>query len=199
MKQQNVLIIFVKNPIYGKVKTRLAATIGKDKALEIYKQLIAHTCSVTKELSCDKIVYYSDHLQKEDEWSNAYFKAQQQGVDLGERMMNAFSNVFQQGYSKAVIIGTDCPAIDAEIINNAFEQLDLNDVVIGPATDGGYYLLGSKELHPQLFQNISWSTENVLQQTIAVCERNGLVHNQLQALSDIDEEKDLPHLKHLQP
>ena len=189
----------MKNLVYGKVKTRLAATIGHDKAFRIYKELIAHTRFITKELPCTKIVFYSDYLQNEDEWGNDYFKAKQQGIDLGERMMNAFNKVINEGYLKAVIIGTDCPLLDAAIINDAFEQLSHNDIVIGPASDGGYYLLGLKKLHPELYQNIPWSTENVLQQTINICRKENLNYNLLQELSDVDDENDLQHLKTLQP
>src|SRR5687768_12902311 len=135
MKERNVLIIFTKNLIYGRVKTRLAATVGNNKAYEVYKNLVAHTHSVCEQLPCDKIVYYSDHIEPEDIWNFNYLKAKQRGNDLGERMMNAFYDIFQHGYSKAVIIGTDCATLNADIINSAFEELNNHKVLIGPSLD----------------------------------------------------------------
>ncbi len=193
MKQ--ALIIFVKNKIAGKVKTRLAATIGEQAALHIYQQLLAHTHSAVENLKVDKFVFYADHLE-EDIWTGADFKKQmQQGSDLGERMKNAFNNLFENGYEKALIIGTDCPGIEEEIIENAFAQLDNFDVIIGPAKDGGYYLLGMKKLLSFLFQNIKWSTRSVLKDTIAICKQHKLSYFLLPQLADIDVEKDLIYLK----
>lgn len=194
MKKQ-ALIVFVKNPVYGQVKTRLAATIGNKKALQIYQQLIQHTQSITQQLAVEKIVFYSDKIDANDLWQNEYQKQIQTGNDLGERMMNAFNYVFQNNYLKAVIIGTDCAELTSEIIANAFNKLNENDVVIGPAADGGYYLIGMKELHQQLFTNIEWSTNKVLQITIERCQQNHLSYFLLEELHDIDEEKDLEYMK----
>ncbi len=174
MKQQDVIIIFVKNLVRGKVKTRLAATMGADYALKIYKDLIAHTTSVVQKLKANKIVYYSDKIEKEDRFNEQFSKAKQQGGDLGERMKNAFREVFQQDYTKAIIIGSDCPSLNEDILSDAFESLDNNDIVIGPAYDGGYYLLGMKTLYSSLFQNIEWSTPNVFTTTIATCKNLNL-------------------------
>lgn len=193
---KNALIIFTKNPEAGKVKTRLAATIGNDAALAVYVQLLSHTVSITDELPSDKFVFYSSHIMQEDIWDNKhFFKQLQSGHDLGERMKNAFTDIFQQDYNKIVIIGTDCPHLNPEIILNAFAYLDLHDVVIGPAEDGGYYLLGMKQLHPQLFENISWSTDAVLTETQITCDDLQLDYYLLPTLKDIDEEKDLVHFK----
>src|SRR4051812_38990660 len=129
MKKQ-ALIIFTKNAVYGKVKTRLAATIGNDKALEIDLQLIQHTYLIMRQLKTDRIVFYSDKIEADDIWNDGYKKEVQHGNDLGERMMNAFENVFQNDYSAAIIIGTDCPELDEKIVMNAFEILNDYDVVI---------------------------------------------------------------------
>jgi len=125
-------------------------------------------------------------------------KEKQHGNSLGERMNNAFNNVFEKKYSKAIIIGTDCPALTEKVINDAFEKLNNYDVVIGPANDGGYYLLGMKKLHQQLFKNINWSTETVFDATINICNNLNLSYCLLPVLNDVDEEKDLQHLKLLQ-
>jgi rSAM/selenodomain-associated transferase 1 len=190
----NALIIFTKNPVYGKVKTRLAATVGKKKALEIYTGLISHTVLITKKFSGNKIVFYSDEIISDDVWKNGYKKHLQFGNDLGERMKNAFDFIFKSKYDKAVIIGTDCPELNEEIIINAFIQLNKNDIVIGPAADGGYYLLGMKKNQHQLFENIEWSTDNVFKTTINLCIQNNLDFYLLPTLHDVDEEKDLIYL-----
>ncbi|MEP6681858.1 MAG: TIGR04282 family arsenosugar biosynthesis glycosyltransferase [Parafilimonas sp.] len=196
MKQ--ALIIFQKNPVYGKVKTRLAATIGNDEALAIYRQLIQHTHLITHELKADKIVFYSDVIDEDDNWNNEYLKQLQKGNDLGERMMNAFNYVFQKHFSNAIIIGTDCAELDELIILNAFDKLNEYDVVIGPSADGGYYLLGMKEITKHLFTAIEWSTNKVLNTTIERCRANNRSYFLLKELHDIDEEKDLAYMKVIQ-
>lgn len=193
MKNDSTLIIFAKNIVHGNVKTRLAATIGNDKALEIYKDLTRHTQSITEHLPVDKIVFYSNYIEYVDSWDNGYRKAKQQGCDLGERMKNAFDNVFREGYAKAVIIGTDCPSLTQDLIHDAFNKLNDFDIVIGPAVDGGYYLLGMKKLHPGLFANIQWSTDTVFNDTIAACRHHS--YCLLPLLRDIDKEEDLEYVK----
>jgi len=191
----NALAIFVKNLIEGHVKTRLAATLGNEKAMDIYKQLLQKVHHTVQSFEADKIVFYSEFIEH-DIWENNLFKKKiQGGNDLGQRMKNAFKSSFKTGYSKMLIIGSDCPDIDGTILKNAFVNLDDFDIVIGPAKDGGYYLLGMKKEHPCLFQNIEWGTDVVLQQTIDLCDRNQLSYFLLPELSDIDEEKDWIHLK----
>ncbi len=190
MKQ--ALLIFAKNLVYGQVKTRLAATVDNDTALTVYKYLLQHTASVTNHLPVNKIVFYSNMVEKNDDWpGEVYEKQQQAGNDLGERMTHAFEYAFAQGNKEIVIIGTDCLEISSTIIMNAFTGLKKKDVVIGPATDGGYYLLGLKVMHAQIFMNINWSTNKVLQQTLAICKSQNLSVYQLPVLSDIDNEDDL--------
>lgn len=193
--KKEALLIFAKNPVAGKVKTRLAATIGSKEALCVYKQLLSHTVSVTEDLPFDKFVFYSNNIEQEDLWnSKHYFKELQHGDDLGERMRNAFASIFQKGYYKAVIIGTDCPALNETIIQDAFSKLNDVDIVIGPAYDGGYYLLGMNNCHSFLFESMHWSTANVFTETIRRCKSKGLLFLLLQTLQDVDEEKDLEAL-----
>jgi rSAM/selenodomain-associated transferase 1 len=187
----DTLLIFARNPVYGKVKTRLAATIGNDKALQIYRQLLEHTAAVIQPINADRVVYYSDFIADNDSWDNNYSKAIQRGTDLGERMSNAFKDILEPGAKKAIIIGTDCYELDTEIIANAFTQLSNYDIVVGPALDGGYYLLGMNNYHPKLFNDMTWSTDTVLKETIARCAELGLRYFLLPVLSDIDDEKDL--------
>jgi len=194
---KEALLIFAKNLINGEVKTRLAATMGNDFAFSLYKQLLEHTVSITNHLPVGKTIFYSTYIDGQDVWSHDIYEKQiQVGEDLGERMKNAFSYIFDKEYEKAIIIGTDCFEISAAVIMNAFIHLNNHDIVIGPATDGGYYLLGMKQVHAELFQNIYWSTSNVLQQTLAVCIDQNLSVHLLTELSDIDIEKDLDKTKY---
>lgn len=190
------LIIFAKNPEAGKVKTRLAATIGEEEALAIYYRLLSHTAIVVSHLPMDKFVFYAGPVIPKDTWEEAiFFKEKQKGNDLGERMKEAFENLFDKGYRKIVIIGTDCPEITSGIIERAFTCLDTHEVVIGPARDGGYYLLGMKQIHVSLLQNMPWSTSAVLKETTERCQALQVSYTLLPTLNDIDEEKDLIYLK----
>ena len=120
-----------------------------------------------------------------------YAKAVQQGMDLGERMHNAFAAGFADQYRSICIIGSDCYELTPAIINSAFLVLKQQEVVLGPATDGGYYLLGMNNFYPDLFRNINWSTASVLAQTLQAAENNKLKVAFLPTLTDVDEEKDL--------
>ena len=192
----SLLLIFVKNPELGKVKTRLAATIGNRKALRIYLKLLERTHAITQSLPYDKVVYYSPAVQPNDIWSQGGFqKSLQWEGDLGERMQDAFRAGFAQDYEKVCIIGSDCYELTPEIIRAAYQALDAHEVVIGPSLDGGYYLLGMKELHPELFQNKHWSTSSVLKDTIADLEQKDLRWTALPELNDVDEEGDLETMK----
>lgn len=189
---KNLLLIFVKKPEPGKVKTRLAATIGNQKALEIYQQLLQHTHSITAPLGCDKVVYYAPDIQKVDLWNEGGFqKAQQSAGDLGEKMSSAFQDGFQAGYQRICIIGSDCYQLTTAIIEEAFALLSQNDVVIGPSKDGGYYLLGMTQLYKIFFQDKQWSTSSVCHSTISDIKKAGLSYALLPQLIDIDTEEDL--------
>lgn len=184
------LIIFIKNIEKGKVKTRLAATVGDDRALEIYKTLLAHTRKVATAIDAERFLFYSSFVEKEDEWSEDFFiKKTQSGVDLGARMSNAFAEVLEQ-QNKVVIIGSDCISLTPEILRMALDKLDEVPFVVGPTFDGGYYLLGMNRLEPSVFENIEWSTESVFPTTIERIEALGEKYFLLPKLSDIDYEED---------
>lgn len=186
------LIIFIKNPVLGKVKTRLAATVGDITAFEVYKKLLNHTQKITLLIDADKFLFYADFINREDRWPNDRFiKHLQKGNDLGERMCNAFENTFLNKYQKVIIIGSDCIDLSASVIEDAYKLLNNSDVVIGPAKDGGYYLLGMKNPHQCLFKNVSWSTSQVLKQTLSICKGHHLNYSLLPTLTDIDVENDL--------
>jgi len=191
----NNIIIFIKNPVLGKVKTRLAATLGDQKALEIYQRLLDVTRKTVTKVNAKYHLFYSDVIDMDDDWDIQEFdKYLQQGNDLGERMSAAFRNIFLQNdasvLQKVVIIGSDCPALTPDILEMAFTILEDSDVVVGPTFDGGYYLLGMKEYHAALFENINWSTDTVYQETN---DKSRLLHlniADLPTLSDIDNESD---------
>lgn len=192
MSKGSLLILFVKNPRLGRVKTRLAATLGDKQALEIYNRLLGITHREAGKLAEDKEVWYSDFIDQNDLFESGKFKKKlQQGENLGERMWNAVSDAFDSGYRRVIVIGSDCPDIDAGILHEAFEKLNHADTVLGPSKDGGYYLIGFSKLIPEVFRNISWSTSQVLSQTreILVNVKTGWV--ELRALNDIDTEEDL--------
>ncbi|HVE60996.1 MAG TPA: TIGR04282 family arsenosugar biosynthesis glycosyltransferase [Chitinophagaceae bacterium] len=185
------LIIFVRNPELGKVKTRLAATLGQEKALEIYQQLLAHTLAITKTLAIQKFVFYEGVITKQDMWEvNGYHQLLQKETDLGKKMHYAFEAVLEKGFNKVVIIGSDCIELTESIIQEAFYQLNTKEVVIGPANDGGYYLLGMRCLHPELFINKKWSSNTVYGATVNDFNELGLSHYELPVLIDIDTEDD---------
>jgi rSAM/selenodomain-associated transferase 1 len=187
---KNLSIVFVRNPELGKVKTRLAKTIGDKKALNIYILLLKHTESVLQKVSSDKVVYYSEEIQNNDLWSNRCFqKKLQKGNDLGERMQHAFEMAFKEGYEKVVIVGSDLFDLKAVHIENAFKALENHNLVIGPSLDGGYYLLGMKVLHPAVFKNKQWGTDSVLETTLKNLEQENV--KLLEALNDIDTFDDL--------
>jgi len=191
--KKSLLIIFYRNPKPGFVKTRLAATVGDDNAMAIYNRLAHHTRKITEGLALDKIVYYSEQIDSSDTWPNdVYLKASQEGNDLGDRMANAFTEGFRKGYERICIIGTDCFELTSDIISQAYAELQTSDAVIGPALDGGYYLLGMRKFHRNLFLNKQWSTDNVLHETLKDFQLLGLTCTKLPALRDVDTEDDLP-------
>lgn len=181
------LIIFQKNAQLGKVKTRLAASIGNEKALEIYQWLTAYTHEQLRGINVDKFLYFSDFIPENPvgDYTNYQFEVQS-GENLGERMSNAFLQLFKSGYKSVVIIGTDCPEMTRNDIEKAFLNLEQVDLVIGPARDGGYYLLGMRSYFPELFSDISWSTSEVLVSTLDRADKLNLEYEFLKVLSDID-------------
>lgn len=183
---KQALLIFIKNPELGKAKTRLAKTVGNEKALRIYKELLRHTRDLSLQVEATRLLFYSSFVDAEDEWNNAAFQKQlQTGKELGERMTNAFRAAFQ-AHEKVVIIGSDCAALTAQIIQTAFQALDTKDFVIGPAMDGGYYLLGMRQPDISVFENIAWSTDQVFPTTMKRIQALDKTYALLPELSDID-------------
>jgi len=196
---ENLLMVFVKYPTPGAVKQRLAQHLGSDRAAEIYKKIAETIVSKVAPASSEDYILEIYFSPQEDEklvrqWlaENEYFSPQQ-GSDLGERMLNAFKHVFEKGCKRAVLIGSDCPDISRDIITQSFDILKAKHIVLGPAYDGGYYLIGVREPKPELFSNIEWGTEKVLSQTIDKINAAGLSLGLLPMLRDIDRVGDLQY------
>jgi rSAM/selenodomain-associated transferase 1 len=189
---KNALIIFIRNPEKGKVKSRLSKDLGEEKTLTVYKFLLQYTRDICAKVNTSRFVFYSDNIDYPDIWNEHLFtKYLQEGKDLGERMSNAFSKVFNLGFKYVSIIGSDCYELKSDHIQQAFLQLEKNEVVIGPSKDGGYYLLGMKKLYPQLLTAKNWGCDDVLQNTIDNLNQHKLKFIELPALNDIDTIEDL--------
>lgn len=186
----NTLLIFIKNLEKGKVKTRLASTLGDEKALAIYKALLDHTRKIAQSLEVNRLLFYSNYIIGNDEWPAENFDKQvQEGSGLGDKMSHAFEYAFQK-HGKVIIIGSDCASLTSEIVDEAFQLLNTHPFVIGPAIDGGYYLLGMNYYAPEVFKNIEWSTSSVFQKTIEIIKSLDKTYALLPKLSDIDFEED---------
>lgn len=196
--EEDLLLIFARNPVPGKVKTRLARAIGADKALKVYLRLLEHSHKIADELECSKRVCYTESI---DEFGLLdYFKFEkqlQEGDDLGDRMLNAFNTAFEDGFRRVVLIGSDCIELNSDILRDAFEGLITHDCVLGPATDGGYYLVGLNTMITPLFENKKWSTPDVLLDTLLDLQKADKSYVMLPTLSDIDTPEDFEKVQGL--
>jgi uncharacterized protein len=188
---KEALIIFQKNRIPGQVKTRLAKTLGDEKALEIYDFMVANTHTCAKQADVSTFVYFSHQAEEQELWNYAQVTVQTQDPDLGIRMFDAISEKLQEGFEKVVLIGTDFLDFKAEFITDAFSKLITRDYVFGPSEDGGYYLVGCKKIHTEVFYDKVWSTETVLKEALAEINTLGLSVDFTEIINDIDTEEDL--------
>jgi len=185
------LIIFLRRPELGKVKTRLAATIGPERALEVYSTLLHHTLKCAAELDLERVAWTTGNGDVTELLAPYDFVVyEQRGNDLGERMEFAFDHAFNTGNSPVVIIGTDCPGITQDLLEQALYALQDHDAVLGPARDGGYYLLGLKRPFNLVFRGMKWSTETVARDTVKVLKEHALTLHLLPVLIDVDTEQD---------
>lgn len=197
MTSKNSYGIMIKYPEPGRVKTRLALEIGEVKASEICKQLTEQVLGNTSPIddTYQRIVFI-DPMEREIDfraWLPREKFVAQQGSDLGERMDNIIRYLLDRGAEKAVITGSDIPNLGRDIIIQAFDKLDHVDAIIGPAADGGYYLIGMKSPQPELFHNMPWSTRDVLAVTVRTLKHSGKSYGLLPILSDLDTIEDLDH------
>jgi len=185
----------MKYPEAGRVKTRLARDIGDHRACEISRQLAERIMRNTSPSEDDyrRLIFIDPEEREPDfrRWLGAEQFVAQIGSDLGERMDNAIRHLLNIGAKKAIITGADIPKLNRAIIVQGFKALDHADVVLGPASDGGYYLLGMKTHSSELFQKIPWSTEKVFSETLWTLNRSGKSYSLLPVLSDLDTAADL--------
>jgi len=189
------LILFLKYPEPGKVKTRLGAELGFELAAKLYKLFIKQTFDLAQNCSARQIFVAYEPLDRKDEFAEfvpeKFTIFPQEGKNLGERMLNAFKDAFARGYKNVAILGSDSPTLPLENIDDAFEKLSKSDLVLGPAEDGGYYLIGLNKAHCGLFENIEWSSNSVLQLTIESAKKLQLSYELLPIWYDVDNKETL--------
>jgi hypothetical protein len=194
---KNLFGIFIKYPEPGRVKTRLAKGIGNKKAADICRQVVELILKNTMPFNhaYDRIVFYDPAARQKDfaAWLPAEQFVLQQGSDIGAKMENAVRELLDRGAEKVVLTGADIPGLSGRIIESAFQELNRTDTVIGPARDGGYYLIGMKSPHAEIFRNIPWSTPRVLEDTLMRLRRLRLSVTLIERLSDMDTAEDLHH------
>ncbi|MDA0673509.1 MAG: TIGR04282 family arsenosugar biosynthesis glycosyltransferase [Cyanobacteria bacterium] len=194
---KNCLILFTRYPIVGTTKTRLIPHLGAEQAADLQRQMTEYMVDMTSPLRrsdrCTMAVYFTDSsLSQMQAWLGPQLTYRpQQGRDLGQRLHHAFSHSFGAGFERVVVTGSDCPAITPDHVEQAFHQLGNHDLVLGPALDGGYYLVGLSRRCAELFQGITWGSDQVFAQTVAIAQRLNLAWTALEPLRDIDRPEDL--------
>jgi uncharacterized protein len=200
---KNILGLTLKYPEVGLVKTRLARDIGDHAACEIYRTMAEKIFAETSPDagSYERMIFYSpaSSEQKVSNWLPGVRVAPQRGADIGEIMDNAFCDMFEAGAQRAVVTGVDIPGLNSRIVNLAFQELGHADVVVGPATDGGYYLIGMRSRMPDIFRDIHWSTSKVFRETMLVIGSRKLRVRTVAAMSDVDTLDDLRRATALHP
>ncbi len=201
------LIVFTRYPEVGKNKTRLIPALGVDLATQLHQHLAESTLQQSRQLDLGQSIsnlkitvsFTGGDRELMADWLGADLDYQPQGTgDLGSRMLGALEQLWQPGQDNyLVIIGTDCPELDTHILQKSFQELAHHDLVLGEAADGGYYLIGLKQIIPQLFQGIAWGTETVFRETVMIADRLGLKIGYLPVLRDIDRPADLTYLASL--
>lgn len=190
---KNALVIFIKNPEPGKVKTRLAKTVGFEVAADMYKNLVEKNMAEVKPLHqivCDCWIAYDPpnaEISMRQWLSEDYYYLPQQGEGLTDRILNVINDLFKREYSSVAILGSDTLNLRKELIDQCFQMLKLHDIVIGPARDGGYYLIALKSINISVFEGITWSTDKVLEETIHRINKENLTYHLIETLDDMDE------------
>lgn len=195
---RRALLVFVRAPQPGRVKTRLAAAVGDAPALRVYRRLAEHTLAEARTLAADGVAVRVHHAPADagddvEQWLGpgpVYLP--QAGGDLGARMKDAFARAFAAGAERVVIVGSDLPEVSAALLRRAFQLLDAHPAVVGPARDGGYYLLGLRGVTDGVFDGMEWSTPRVLATTLERMEAAGVAPALLEVLCDVDTVDDLP-------
>ena len=194
---QKRLIIFTRYPEPGKTKTRLIPALGPEGAADLHRQMIDSTLTWARQLKNNSAVslefcYEGGDERRVRQWLGSDIPCcPQVNGDLGARMAQAFNEAFSAGMARAIIVGTDCPGLTGGLVQTAFEALMDHDVVLGPAKDGGYYLIGLRKPKPQLFDGIPWGTGEVLPKTLGIAADLKLRVFLLDSLDDVDRPEDL--------
>lgn len=191
--KKNAFILFLKYPERGAVKTRLAGSLGDDLTYELYLCFLRDISVMTRQIKAETIIVYSGPEGLSIPDFPGIQCLRQRGNNIGERMYNAFADVFARKFERCVLIGSDSPDLPAVLVNDAFDKLALAAVVLGPSADGGYYLIGCQRqgLCPSIFNGINWSTSAVFTETIKRLDQAELKYFRLQHWTDIDEFEDL--------
>jgi rSAM/selenodomain-associated transferase 2/rSAM/selenodomain-associated transferase 1 len=201
------IIVFTRFPEPGKTKTRLIPALGAEGAAHVQTQMTEHTLATIQEFKQHQLAAY-DAVSVDVRFAGGSYSLMQRWLglqwqytpqgdgDLGDRLRRAFQDAFEQGARSVLAIGIDCPDITVSILTEAFHHLTSHDLVIGPADDGGYYLIGLSKLVPECFHDIDWGTETVRQSTLTIAAELTLTVAQLQVLSDVDRPDDLPIWEH---
>lgn len=199
------LIIFARYPEPGKAKTRLIPALGAEGAATLYRQMAEHTLVRVQQFQfrhplCVEIRFAGGDRELMRRWLGTELMYTIQGEgNLGERMSRSLQSAFNSGVQRTVIIGTDCPELDAPLLEQAFSELERHDLVLGVAADGGYYLIGLRRFVPELFTGIAWSTAEVLRQTVEIATGLGLTIAYLPTLADVDYPEDLAVWQRVKP
>ncbi|UCG59766.1 MAG: TIGR04282 family arsenosugar biosynthesis glycosyltransferase [Phycisphaerales bacterium] len=196
----NCVVVFVKEPRAGQVKTRLARHIGARLSTELYKCLVLDTFSTLEKLGEQlKVFYYPESAAgRMRKWlGEKYSYVAQVGGDLGQRMKNAFVHSFDEGFEKVILVGSDLPDLPGEFLREALDALESNDAAIGPSSDGGYYLIGFSKAGflPEAFEGVPWSRDRVFEQTMRILDQQGRTVFVLPQWHDVDTESDLDRLR----
>jgi len=186
------IIIFIKNPDLGRVKKRLAQTVGDEQALEIYIGMLEHIQAITRPLNADKYLFYDRVKDQNDNWPNdIYHKDVQAGRHMVNRIQNALKKVFAKGYKHIVIIGSDCLELDERMIRLALRQLEHFDAVVGPTQDGGFYLFGLNEYNADILKVPGWGTSSLMTNVLRIIQHQRKTHFMLPVLSGVVTADDL--------
>lgn len=187
--------MMVKEPVAGKVKSRLAATTGPEKACEIYRRLLLRTREMLRKVECSVRISFAEAPVADDIWSREGHQIFTQcDGDLGEKMLFDLTRAFGEGYQRVCLIGSDILDVVANDIADAFDSLAAADVVLGPAHDGGYYLIGcDRKTDPApLFRNVTWGGISVLKETLGILGKEGWSYILLEKRRDVDRSEDVP-------
>jgi len=195
MKSNSALCIFIKAPLTGQVKTRLQPELSSHESVLLYRAMVEDLVNRFRNHPSFDVRIYFWPLESEEsmrQWlGEGFVYRPQEGESLGIKMLSAFEDVFKHGYTRGVLIGSDIPTLDTTAIEQTLSYLQDHDLVLGPCEDGGYYLIGMSEPHPELFVGVSWSTDRVLKQTLIIADANNLTVRLLEKKADVDTSHDV--------